>query len=188
MAHKRKTITARRPSTATVATARRPRPVSQQKTKGPGWKYVTFDALDKWRKDNNLSQLVACEIWDVSRSYYQIWQRGLYTPSIVMQKRMKKIISKEAPPQTPKKKLGSKGSGKPNPKKSAQSKGSTETASQSQPKVTDETPTDLEVVTAINATANIIRSRIEHGAPVSDDDLVKLTGRIQQALLGDFDF
>ena len=104
-----------------------------------------------------------------------MWKKGEYVPSISIQKRIKKILNAKTPPPDPKTpkakkaKTSSKPSGKP-------------------PATLGDDPSTLEVVAALKTTLGIVQHRIEFGGAIEDNDLVNFTGRIQQALLGDFDF
>jgi hypothetical protein len=168
----RKRTTARRP----VATpARRSRTVTK-KPKGPGWSAISFDDLEKWRGDNNLTKSAACRILDVSIGYYQTWKKGA-SPSVDMQNRIKKILRADTTQDS---------SFTISKADIAKAKKSKSLGKASDPIGDD--PSTLEVVAALKATMGIVQHRIEHGGPIKDNDLVNLAGRIQQALLGDFDF
>jgi DNA-binding transcriptional regulator YiaG len=177
----RKKTTARRPTaTSAVVTHCRPRPATK-KGKGPGWSAISFEDLEKWRENNNVTKSAACRIWDVSLSYYQMWKKGEYSPSIDMQKRIKKILSAEAP-QDPLLTISKADIAKAKKAKKEKTSSKTSTAP------LGDDPSTLEVVAALKATMGIVQHRIEHGGPIDDNNLVNLAGRIQQALLGDFDF
>jgi DNA-binding transcriptional regulator YiaG len=141
------------------------------------WGIVKFADIDAWRLAHSLTQASFCRLAGISTGAYYSWKKDIYAPSDNIQRRLKKLIAKKPP--------GSKA-------KAALSRTKIEEAAKqflAKPEaanvVADTVKPEIEIA-AIGAVADILKTYLSNSDQITPDALVKLAGKLQQSLLGDF--
>ena len=146
------------------------KPVRENRKSKFAWTLTSIEELEQFRQEEGLSKAELCRQIGVSSGAYRNWELGRSVATLKSQERIVSFLNGNEPTQTDDEEI-------------VISKDKLQAAKD----LLSQKPANEQLeLSAMSATADIVNTYLQHSDRLKPDQLVKLVGRVQEALLGNF--